>query len=137
VSRRQDLSNLQKRLERLNVVDYILQQRPNTKWKPVLVHNVHFSLYHLGYLLGAPLQLPEYIKASKTILALSHRRFDSKPYEDNLCAFQCPAFHLQRREELDRRASILFQIWVQYLESQTLSSPVSTEPEEFEGVSQD
>jgi hypothetical protein len=77
VSRRQDLSKLQRRLEKLNVVDYITQQRPNTKWKPVMVTNVHVSLYYLGYLLGAPLQLPEYIKASKSIAALTHSRFDA------------------------------------------------------------
>ncbi|KAK3104447.1 hypothetical protein FSP39_002238 [Pinctada imbricata] len=76
VSRRHDLSKLRQRLERFNIVDYILQQRPDTKWKPVLVTNVHFHLFHLNYLLGAPLQLPEYIKANSSIVVLDKRRKD-------------------------------------------------------------
>ena len=50
ISRRHDLTKLRNRLDRFYVVDYILQQRPNSKWKPVLVTNVKFSLYHLNYI---------------------------------------------------------------------------------------
>ena len=37
ISRRQDLHRLRSRLQRLNITDFILRQRTNTKWKPVLV----------------------------------------------------------------------------------------------------
>ena len=97
VSRRHDLAKLRKRLERLNVMDYILQQRPNTKWKPLLVTNVHFSLFHLNYALGAPQELPDYIKTSKSIVSLD-KKSNGKPYKDNFCGFRCLATHLHGRD---------------------------------------
>ena len=44
VSRSQDLRHLRLRLQALNITDFILRQRPDTKWKPVLVTNVTFKL---------------------------------------------------------------------------------------------
>ena len=35
ISRRRDLQRLRLRLQRLNITDFMLRQRPNTKWKPV------------------------------------------------------------------------------------------------------
>lgn len=60
VSRRSDLEKVRKRLQRFNLLDYILRQRSDTKWKPVLVMNVHFDIFHFNYLLGDPVQLLNY-----------------------------------------------------------------------------
>ena len=114
VSRRQDLNKLRKRLDRFNVLDYILQQRPNTKWKPVLVTNVHFSLFHLNYTLGAPLDLPDYIKTSKSIVSLD-KRSNGKPYEDNLCGFRCLATHHHGRDRIDTHTKFYFEQWINYV----------------------
>ena len=92
ISRHLDLTKLQKRLERFNVVELILQQRPNTKWKPVLVTNVHFNLLHLNYLIGTSDGLPDYIKSSKSIVSLDVHQND-KVYHDNLCPFRCLSIH--------------------------------------------
>jgi hypothetical protein len=74
VSRRRDLNRLKLRLQRFNVTDYILRQRPDTKWKPYLVTNVRFVLYHFNYPLGhVGFQLPDYIKQSRSIVALEKR----------------------------------------------------------------
>ena len=74
VSRRRDLNRLKLRLQRFNVTDYILIQRPDTKWKPYLVTNVRFVLYHFNYPLGhVGFQLPDYIKQSRSIVALEKR----------------------------------------------------------------
>ena len=64
ISRRKDLNRLRLRLQRFNVSDYILRQRPDTKWKPYLITNVRFLLYHLNYPLGNVVQLPAYILQS-------------------------------------------------------------------------
>lgn len=37
VSRRIHLKRLQHRMQQLNITDYILRQRPDTKWKPFLI----------------------------------------------------------------------------------------------------
>ena len=125
VSRRQDLTKLRKRLERFNVVDYILQQRPNTKWKPLLITNVHFSLFHLNYPLGAPVSLPQHLLTSRSIVALD-KKANSTPIDDNLCAFRCLATHRHGREKLESNAQLYFERWSTYLD-------VSCE--NFEGVS--
>lgn len=129
VSRHHDLTKLQRRLERLNVVDYILKQRPNTKWKPVLVTNVHFSLFHLNYLLGAPLQLPDYIISSKSIVTLDKRRRDGKPYDDNLCAFRCLATHRHSNNQLETNTRQYSQQWFDFIKDENSGN--------FEGVSLD
>ena len=109
VSRRQDLVKLKKRLDRLNVMDYILKQRPDTKWKAMLVTNVHFSLFHLNYVLGAPVQLPDYIKTSQSIVCLDKNR-KGQQYENNLCAFRCLATHRHdQHEKLETNTQNLVQ----------------------------
>ena len=52
ISRRQDLHRLRLRLQRLNITDFILRQRPDTKWKPVLITNFRFIVNSLDYSLG-------------------------------------------------------------------------------------
>ena len=91
VSRRQDLRQLRLRLQGLNITNFILRQRPDTKWKPVLVTNVRFTLYHLNYPLGTvTIQLPDYLKNSKSIISLD-KNSKGKLYNDHLCAFCCLA----------------------------------------------
>jgi hypothetical protein len=43
IERRADVERLQKKLAAMDITNYILRQRPNTKYKPVLVTNVHFT----------------------------------------------------------------------------------------------
>ena len=134
VSRRHDLTKLRKRLERFNVMDYILQQRPNTKWKPLLVTNVHFSLFHLNYTLGAPQELPDYIKSSRSIVALD-KRLDGKPYKDNLCGFRCLATHHHGRERIDAHTKAYFKQWVDYINSK--EGIVHIDRDHFMGISEE
>ena len=93
ISRRKDLNRLCLRLQRFNVSDYILRHRPDTKWKPYLITNVRFVLYHLNYPLGNVVQLPEYLTSSKSIVALDKKFHNQKHYKDHLCAFRCLAVH--------------------------------------------
>ena len=113
ISRRQDLVKLKKRLDRLDVMDYILKQRPNTKWKAVLVTNVHFSLFHLNYILGSPVELPDYIKTSRTIVWLNTPRSDGQPYDDNLCAFRCLATHSHGHQQLETNTQNYVRQWIE------------------------
>ena len=77
VSRRRDLNHLNLRLQSFNLTDYILRQRPDTKWKPYLVTNVRFVLYNLNYPLGHTVQV--------------YHRFEQAPKR---CCVQGPFMHL-------------------------------------------
>lgn len=81
------------------MTDYILRQRPDTKWKPYLVTNVRFVMYHLNYPLGNAVHLPE------------QKQF----YKDQLCAFRCLAVHQGHlKDQLESHTKALFDRWVQF-----------------------
>ena len=110
ISRRKDLNRLRLRLQRFDVTDYILRQRPDTKRKPYLVTNLQFVLYHLNYPLGnASIQLSDYITSSKSIVALDKSLNKSLTYRDHLCAFRCLAVHHGNlRDRLETHTKAVF-----------------------------
>jgi hypothetical protein len=69
IVRREDLEKLKKKLTEMNIANYILRQRPNTKFKPVLITNVHFNIYESSYVLGTGETLPEYLLHSSSIVS--------------------------------------------------------------------
>lgn len=135
ISRRQDLQRLKLRLQRLNITDYILRQRPDTKWKPVLVTNVRLIVYHLNYSLGiAKVDLPDYVKNSRSIIALD-KNLKGKYYKDHLCAFRCLASHQgYQRNGLETHTKVLFTKWVQYMHHKCPENNISSDPRGFKGI---
>ena len=135
VSRRQDLHRLRLRLERLNITDFILRQRTNTKWKPVLVTNFRFIVYSLDYPLGTVnLKLPDHVKNSKSIIALD-KTSEGKFYKDHLCAFRCLGVHQgHQRDRLETHVKILFNKWAQYMQHKCPENNISLDPKTFKGV---
>ena len=135
VSKRQDLLRLKLRLQRLNVTDYILRQRQNTKWKPVLITNFRFIVYSLDYPLGGVhVKLPDYLKNSKSIIALD-KTSEGKFYKDNLCAFRCLATHQgHQRNRLETHSKSLFNKWVHYMQHKCPNVEISTGTKTFKGL---
>ena len=135
VSRRQDLRRLRLRLQGLNITDFILRQRPDTKWKPVLVTNVRFTLYHLNYALGTvTIQLPDYVKNSKSIISLD-KNSKGKFYKDHLCAFRCLAtYQGHHKHRLEMHTETLFAKWVQYMQHKCPENKISLDQKTFKGV---
>lgn len=133
VSRRGDLNRLKLRLQRFDVTDYILRQRPNTRWTPYLVTNVRIVLYHLNYTLGhTGFELPEYIKQSKSIVALEKSK-DGRPYRDHLCAFRCLAVHRGNlTDRLEIHTKTMFQRWV-HINRET-HREVTEDPKRYQGL---
>ena len=60
VSKRADLNRLRLRLRRLEIVEELLRHRPDTKWMPVLMTNVHYIIFNTNYPIGQG-QLPDYL----------------------------------------------------------------------------
>lgn len=86
VSNRRHLNRLYLRMRQLNITDYILRQRPDTKWKPYLITNLRIVIYSLNFVLGkGDTVLPDHIQQSANIVSLSKDR-NGHYYKDNLCA---------------------------------------------------
>ena len=91
VTNREDLKKLEQKLREMDVNNYVLTQRPNSKYIPTLVTNVKWWVSHTNYPLGLGL-LPDYIRNMKSIVGLDKdRRGDS--YEDDNCVFRCLVYH--------------------------------------------
>ena len=111
ISRRGDLQSLRRELERKDILTELLRQRPDTKWVPVLVTNVHFVVTETYYPLGQGL-LPEYLLKKDSLYPLIKNRHSGKLYKDNLCAFRCLALHLGHEIRcIDGPAILLFRQW--------------------------
>ena len=133
ISRRKDLNRLRLCLHRFNVSDYILRQRPDTKWKPYLITNVRFVLYHLNYPLGNAIQLPEYIFQSKSIVALDKNFHNQRHSKDHLCAFRCLAVHREHlRDRLETQTRVLYDRWIQFANDKHLD--VGSDPMQYQGL---
>lgn len=64
ISKRIHLKRLQYRMQRLNITDYILRQRPDTKWKQFLITNVRIVIFHMSFVLGkGKVTVPEHVNA--------------------------------------------------------------------------
>lgn len=133
ISRRRDLNRLRLRLERFNVTDFILRQRPDTKWKPHLITNVRFVLNHLNYTLGYIRdQLPEFITACRSIVALNKSR-KGIVYKDHLCAFRCLATHRGHQQmDLEAQTKHLYGEWIQFSPEKQIE--VEPDAKKFKGL---
>ena len=88
----EDLERFLEELSRHDILDYIRQQRPDTKWVVHLLTNLTFYLSKLiQHPIGASVVLPEFFLRNQGLVCLvggSHG-----PYGDNLCFFRCLAAH--------------------------------------------
>ena len=97
------------------LTSYVTNHRQDTKWIPLLITNIRVQIYHLGITMGKGV-LPEFITDSRVIVGLSKDR-KGKPYDDNLCALRCLAFHINLQENnngyvgLENKTRMLRQRW--------------------------
>ena len=114
VSRRRDLRTLTLRLRRMDLFAHLLRQRDDTKWRPVLVTNFRFTLFHTFYPIGdlhGP--LPDYVRNNAAIVSLEYNR--GLPYKDHYCAFRCLALHRGYDvKNLEGETHRLFHNWAGY-----------------------
>ena len=108
VSSSSNILKLSKLLRKFNLEDQVLLQRPHTKWRPVLLTNVTYSVYSTSYPLGSAKQLsPEWLRKKKSVITLDYG-------ERNLCAFRCLAYHRSKKKRwLERQTKELFKKWCQ------------------------
>jgi hypothetical protein len=138
ISRRSDLNRLKLRLQKLNINDFILRQRPDTKWKPFLITNVRLNIFHLSYTLGSVgIQLPDYLKVSGSIVCLDIDLNNKKAYKDHLCAFRCLAYHRSQRRQLETTTKVLFKQWLDFTKEHYPRIQPDEDPMAYDGLSLD
>ena len=94
ITNRRSIGFLIRKITRLDLNTAALRQRPNTKWKPLLVTYVLYKIALLDVPLGRICgELPEYIKNSKSVIALDNNPNNGASYDDNLCLFRAYALH--------------------------------------------
>ena len=89
-----DLQQVRESLQNLDVLEWIRQRRPNSKWVVEQVTNVTFFITKLrGHPIGRGTDLPPYLSKNNGLLPLDCNHNDGKPYNDNLCFFRALALH--------------------------------------------
>ena len=113
-SKNTDLQKLRRARNKFNVQQYLMKQRPDTKWKPFL--ETIFVIDNMNYTLGkGQTTLPDYVKDKKSIHALVKGEKNYKPYTDKLCAFRCLSLHNgQSITHLEKSTHHYFQKWNTY-----------------------
>ena len=97
VADKADLERVLQCVGETNWLEYIRQQKPNSKWRIALFTNVAFHLYPMedkpighGKFAG---QLPNWLVQNRGLDALEKDKNTGKLYADHLCYFQCLARH--------------------------------------------
>ena len=89
-----DIPHVREALQNLDVLEWVRQRRPNSKWVVEQVTNITFFVTKLrGHPIGKGQSLPHYIVENRGIDALNSNRQTGKIYSDNLCFFRALAVH--------------------------------------------
>jgi hypothetical protein len=99
ISKRTDFERLRLQLQQKDIMTELLRNRPDTKWIPVLVTNVHFTVYSTYYPLGYG-YLPDFLLRKDSVYPLVKNRQNGKLYQDNL---SMPSFASWSRNTLHWR----------------------------------
>jgi hypothetical protein len=117
----EDINKFLADLSRQDMLEFIRQQRPDTKWVMHLPINVTFYVNKLfDHPIGARFVLPDHILKNKSVVTLVGRC--NGPYADNLCFFPCLAVHrgAPNVQDLETPAKTYYK---QYLQQQQDMTP--------------
>ena len=89
-----DLQQVREALLNLDVLEWVRQRRPNSKWVVEQVTNITFFVTKLrGHPIGRGTYLPSYLAENHGLVALDRNHQTGKIYSDNLCFFRALALH--------------------------------------------
>ena len=89
-----DLPQVREALKNLDVLEWVRQRRPNSKWVVDTVTNVTFFITKIrGHPIGRGIDLPEYLSNNNGLLPVDRDHKTGKVYSDNLCFFRALALH--------------------------------------------
>ena len=89
-----DLPHVREALQNLDVLEWVRQRRPNSKWVVQQVTNITFFITKIrGHPIGRGTDLPAYLAENHGLVALDRNQQTGKVYNDNLCFFRALALH--------------------------------------------
>ena len=96
VTNSKDFDDFLERIRETDVLQWAINQIPDSAWVCELVTNVTFFVnriidHPIGCVQATP--LPAYIKKKKSVIGLETEPNHNKRYNDNLCLFRCLALH--------------------------------------------
>lgn len=98
------------RLKTKDLIYHYTKNRPSTEWSFSKFISAKIWTINLGYPIGAPLEIPSFIKSRKSIITLDG-------YDDNLCFFRAYVIHLMNQESkirIDRTCTQAKKIFEQF-----------------------
>ena len=123
-----DMTNLKKRMQKVDIVDLCTRERSNTKWKIYKLTNLTIFTSSLK---DVPMGckdtvLPEPLLRNCNVNCLAFERNTRQPYNENLCLFRALALHLHGNEKLEEETSKIFNL--------LLNNCEEGDPSKFQGV---
>ena len=141
ISKRKDIEKFSTKLNDIDLCNYILRQRPNTKWRIHLVTNVKFLIYFSKFALGATKSLPSYItKKNNAIVSFEKDPKHSTFYNDNFCMFRCFVYHKFKSHTVsgfEKEVKKCYKTWCQFLVDNDIVGNSECYEREFAGVQLD
>ena len=109
-----DMTNLKKRMRKMDIVDLCTRERANTKRK---FHKLTSLIIFNSLLKDVPMGckdtvLPEPLFKNHVVNCLTSERNTRQPYNDNLCLFRALALHLHGNEKLEEETSKSFNLFL-------------------------
>ena len=122
LSNRNDLLNIQKEIEKLDLIETCTQERQNSKWRFTVITNVTvFAALLTNIPMGCTdSPLPEPLLRNPEVNCLLSNGHD-EPYNDNLCLFRAIAIHLFGSVDVELQAIKIF-----HKSNKTFSSMILT-----------
>ena len=96
ITNSKDFDDFLERIRETDVLQWAINQRPDSAWVCELVTNITFFVNRIiDHPIGCVgmIPLPPYIKKKKSIIGLEKEPIHHKRYNDNLCLFRCLALH--------------------------------------------
>ena len=123
-----DMTNLEDRMQKVDIVDVCTRERANTMWKFFKLTNLtNFASLLKDVPIGCKDRiLPEPLLINCNVNCLTFQNNTRQPYNDNLCLFRALALHLNGNEKLEEETSKIFNIFLNNCEKR--------EPSKIQGV---
>ena len=123
-----DMTNLNDRMQKMDILDICTRERVNTKWKFCKLTNltIFASLLKDVPMVCKDTVLPEPLLRNHNVNCLTYEENTLQPYNDNLCLVSALALHLPGNKKLEEETSKIFKLFLKNSEER--------DPSKFQGV---
>ena len=109
-----DFKHFQNQVSSVDILSYVSHERPDTKWKVVMLTATTFFLDCMKeFTIGFAKNLPAFIRNYKYIFQL-RKNHEGKLYSDNLCFFRCLSMaygYTTYNNKIEKPAKLLARKW--------------------------